>query len=382
MSSEPNPASPALRADAESNRLRIIAAAQQVFGEQGVAAPLTEVADRAGVGIATLYRRFPTRQALVEEAFEDAFARYDASADMALAEADPWDAFAGLVERMGALQAENRGFTHLVQSSVPLGHRRDGRRERTYRKTVEVLDRATFCWGDPRGHHPGGPTGPVVRSRRHPRGDSRRPARCLASPSGLVPRGMPTVACCSAAARALSTNTPAGNAPRRASTPTALIVRTPQTTRIAVLRWGMAHSRRLALAALMASVLGLAGLAGCSRERVPLPAADASPQDVIGAYIKAINAKDCDSLEALSDPGNSVNPWCSGITVTDVTLGAAAPDTCCGPGNEHAHVINVAATIHTRDGDSSMPDGEHAWGYLLVRDHDTDRWRVGDQGAG
>ena len=142
MSSEPNPASPALRADAESNRLRIIAAAQQVFGEQGVAAPLTEVADRAGVGIATLYRRFPTRQALVEEAFEDAFARYDASADMALAEADPWDAFAGLVQRMCELQAENRGFTHLVQSSVPLGHRRDGRRERTYRKTVEIIDRA------------------------------------------------------------------------------------------------------------------------------------------------------------------------------------------------------------------------------------------------
>lgn len=134
--------SSALRSDAESNRRRIVAAAQQVFGEQGVAAPLTEVAARAGVGIATLYRRFPTRQALVEEAFEDAFAGYDASADRALEEEDPWESFAGLVERMGALQAENRGFTHLVQSSVPLGHRRDGRRERTYRKTVQVIDRA------------------------------------------------------------------------------------------------------------------------------------------------------------------------------------------------------------------------------------------------
>lgn len=124
------------------NRRRIVAAAQQVFGERGVSAPLTEVAERAGVGIATLYRRFPTRASLVEEAFEDAFARYDESADVALAEADSWEAFAGLVERMGALQAENRGFTHLVQSSVPLGHRRDGRRERAYRKTVQVIDRA------------------------------------------------------------------------------------------------------------------------------------------------------------------------------------------------------------------------------------------------
>ncbi|MFC7487608.1 TetR/AcrR family transcriptional regulator [Knoellia sp. CPCC 206453] len=104
--------------------------------------PLTDVAERAGVGIATLYRRFPTRSSLVEGAFEAAFARYDESADAALAEEDPWEGFAGLLERMGALQAENRGFTHLVQSSVPLGHRRDGRRERAYRKVVDVIDRA------------------------------------------------------------------------------------------------------------------------------------------------------------------------------------------------------------------------------------------------
>lgn len=142
MDSPTGPRCRGLRADAESNRQRIVAAAQQVFGERGVSAPLTEVAERAGVGVATLYRRFPTRAALVEEAFEDAFERYDTSADLALAEPDPWLAFSGLVERMGALQSENRGFTHLIQSSVPLGHRRDGRRERAYRKTVEVIDRA------------------------------------------------------------------------------------------------------------------------------------------------------------------------------------------------------------------------------------------------
>lgn len=142
MNSEGGTGGPGLRADAESNRRRIVEAAQQVFGERGVSAPLTEVAERAGVGIATLYRRFPTRAALVEDAFEDAFERYAAIADEALATDDPWLGFTGLVERMGALQAENRGFTHLVQSSVPLGHRRDGRRERSYRKTVEVIDRA------------------------------------------------------------------------------------------------------------------------------------------------------------------------------------------------------------------------------------------------
>ncbi|KQU70903.1 hypothetical protein ASC58_03890 [Phycicoccus sp. Root101] len=147
---------PPLRVDAEANRARIVQAAQAVFAEQGVSAPLTEVAARAGVGIATLYRRFPDRADLVAEAFDDALRQYEASADLALTDDDPWAGFVGLVERMAALQAENRGFTHLIQS-VPLGRgsstaargssgRRElgssGRRERGYRTVVEVIDRA------------------------------------------------------------------------------------------------------------------------------------------------------------------------------------------------------------------------------------------------
>lgn len=134
-------ACPPLRADAEANRARIVSAAQEVFAEQGVGAPLAEVAARAGVGIATLYRRFPDRSELVAEAFDDALNRYEASADEALAEPDPWTAFAGLVARMAALQAENRGFTHLIQS-VPLARGSSGRRERGYRTVVDVIDRA------------------------------------------------------------------------------------------------------------------------------------------------------------------------------------------------------------------------------------------------
>ena len=142
MPSTPECESRHLRADAELNRSRILAAAQQVFGEQGVSAPLSEVAARAGVGIATLYRRFPDRAALVSEAFEDAFDRYDASADQALAEDDPWEGFAGLAERMGALQAENLGFAHLIQSSMPMGRTGTSARERSYRKVLEVIRRA------------------------------------------------------------------------------------------------------------------------------------------------------------------------------------------------------------------------------------------------
>lgn len=138
--------SPPLRADAEANRARLVKAAQEVFSEQGVSAPLTEVAARAGVGIATLYRRFPDRSDLVAEAFQDVETRYAANADAALAEPDPWLAFAGLVERMAALQAENRGFAHLVQSFPSTGSAdrrgRSSRREAGYRKVVQVIDRA------------------------------------------------------------------------------------------------------------------------------------------------------------------------------------------------------------------------------------------------
>lgn len=58
----------ALRADAQKNRERIVSAAEELFVEKGAGVSLEDVAKRAGVGIGTLYRRFPTRQALLAEA--------------------------------------------------------------------------------------------------------------------------------------------------------------------------------------------------------------------------------------------------------------------------------------------------------------------------
>ena len=53
-----------LRADARKNRARLLAAAEEVFAEQGVSVPIDDVAQRAGVGVGTLYRHFPTKEAL------------------------------------------------------------------------------------------------------------------------------------------------------------------------------------------------------------------------------------------------------------------------------------------------------------------------------
>ena len=130
-----------LRADAEGNRTRLLAAARRVFGRDGVQAPLTAVAEEAGLGIATLYRRFPDRDALVTEAFADAVSELDALFTTARAEPDPWFAFVALVEGMGDLEARDRGFTHLLQSAALPVRGPASARARGHAAVVDVIAR-------------------------------------------------------------------------------------------------------------------------------------------------------------------------------------------------------------------------------------------------
>ncbi|WUH98000.1 TetR/AcrR family transcriptional regulator [Spirillospora sp. NBC_00431] len=98
MGQQPNTAERPLRADARDNRNRILAAAAEVFVEQGPGAPLEEISRRAGTGIATLYRRFPDRKALTRAVALDALERTAAEARSARGE-EP-TAFAALVRYM------------------------------------------------------------------------------------------------------------------------------------------------------------------------------------------------------------------------------------------------------------------------------------------
>src|ERR671937_2812476 len=83
--STPNRRRP-LRADALRNREHVLAAARAVFVEQGADAPLDDIARRAGVGIATLYRRFPDRDALMRAVVLDVLTNVGQQARLALAE--------------------------------------------------------------------------------------------------------------------------------------------------------------------------------------------------------------------------------------------------------------------------------------------------------
>jgi AcrR family transcriptional regulator len=131
-----------LRADAERNRERVLSAARQVFAEQGLDASTNEIARRAGVGVATLFRRFPTRDDLVGAVFADKMSAYAAAVDEALAESDPWQGFSGFIERVCQMQADDRGFADVLTMTFPTAKALEEERDRTARALAVLLDRA------------------------------------------------------------------------------------------------------------------------------------------------------------------------------------------------------------------------------------------------
>ena len=131
-----------LRADAARNRDAIVAVARDVFAEQGLAAPLETIAARAGVGIATLYRRFPTREKLVAAALTEKVAEYAEAAEAALAVADPWVGFAGFVQRICELQAGDRGLSDLLSMTLSADEQVEQLRRTANDRVVTLIERA------------------------------------------------------------------------------------------------------------------------------------------------------------------------------------------------------------------------------------------------
>ena len=131
-----------LRTDAERNRGRIIEAATGVFARHGLDAPLEVVADEAGVGIGTLYRRFSGREALIGACFERRLAEYASAAEDALAADDGWTGFSQYVERICAMQAADRGLAGVLNRSLPNARSLEAHRARGYELSVRLIKRA------------------------------------------------------------------------------------------------------------------------------------------------------------------------------------------------------------------------------------------------
>jgi AcrR family transcriptional regulator len=105
-----------LRADAQRNRDKLLAAATAAFAETGTDASLEAIAKRAGVGIGTLYRHFPTREALVEAAYRNEVERLCESARELLASHPPDVALAEWMDRFVAYAAAKRGMRSALQA--------------------------------------------------------------------------------------------------------------------------------------------------------------------------------------------------------------------------------------------------------------------------
>jgi AcrR family transcriptional regulator len=107
-----------MRADARRNREAITDAALAVFAEQGLDAALDEIAKRAEVGNATLYRHFADRCALIEAVFAGQMEEYAAASRLAAVDEDAWRGFVSFVTFACRAQAANLGLSELLTSKL------------------------------------------------------------------------------------------------------------------------------------------------------------------------------------------------------------------------------------------------------------------------
>jgi AcrR family transcriptional regulator len=120
-----------LRADAARNREKVLAAARAAFAERGSEAQVEDIARRAGVGVGTVYRHFPTKQELAQALVEERFARIVAYAGALLDEPDPWRAIERSFEFCATTQEQDRSVAEVLatvaghEATGPPEHMRD-----------------------------------------------------------------------------------------------------------------------------------------------------------------------------------------------------------------------------------------------------------------
>lgn len=107
-----------LRADAARNRELILETAAEVFAEHGLAAGYDEIARRAGIGVGTVYRRFPERSELIQALFESRIAEMVQMAERAAERPDAWDGLVWFLERTVERQVADRGLKEVMVRSI------------------------------------------------------------------------------------------------------------------------------------------------------------------------------------------------------------------------------------------------------------------------
>lgn len=107
------------RADARRNRQHLLQVAMEAFAEHGVDVQMADIARRAGLAVGTVYRHFPTKEALVEALLHDRLGLVAQAAEAARAQADPWAALEGFIRQVTALQIEHRVLSEFIGGRIP-----------------------------------------------------------------------------------------------------------------------------------------------------------------------------------------------------------------------------------------------------------------------
>lgn len=108
-----------LRADARRNRVRILDAARVEFARAGAATQMDDIARHAGVGVGTIYRHFPTKEALMGDLVRERFLAFDENARAARdGEGPAFERFAGLLETNGELMAADAGTRYAFTAAI------------------------------------------------------------------------------------------------------------------------------------------------------------------------------------------------------------------------------------------------------------------------
>ncbi|WP_261565224.1 TetR/AcrR family transcriptional regulator [Frankia gtarii] len=131
-----------LRSDAAANRAKILEVARAAFADEGLEISMEEIARRAGLAPATLYRRFPTKEALAAAAFAEQLAACAHVLDVALADPDPWRGFCRFILKLCTQQHRDRRFLSAFTAAFP--HRTEFEifRQRAHEQFAQLVRRA------------------------------------------------------------------------------------------------------------------------------------------------------------------------------------------------------------------------------------------------
>jgi hypothetical protein len=140
--------------------------------------------------------------------------------------------------------------------------------------------------------------------------------------------------------------------------------------------------RRTALPLAVSAVIVTLALVLPACTKVEVPPADASPAQVVEAYLEAIQVGNCTVLSQLATRNQAERAWCGkGLTVSRITIGDPVPDPGSIASREFEQAVYVPVRFDVQGGADSVESGMRDWGYVLVRDAAVQQWRIADEGT-